>query len=374
MSDPRTLAHAALGPVAPGRSRLDARAAERGGAPTRREFLTRAAARRDAPGDYWIRVHRRAMACRFEITLASSEAASVPAAHDALNEIDRLEDELSVFRETSVISEINRRAAREPVSVDERVYALLRSCGDLHRDTAGAFDITSTPLSRCWGFLQREGRLPPTPAIAAARACVGFDGVVLDDSPRSVRFARAGMELNLGAIGKGYALDRVGTAMRHAGVAHALLSAGRSSLLAIGGRDGGWLIEVVSLRAGGAPLAHVHLRNAALGTSGTGEQFVIVDGTRYGHVIDPRTGWPASGVASATVIASTAAVADALSTAFLIGGVELADRYCAQHPDVVVLITEDGGSGPIVLGRHPNARVEAPRALINADRQAQVGK
>ena len=366
---------------------------------SRRDFLTGVSGRRTIGDDYWIRVHRRAMACRFEITLASQDAAWVPAARAALNEVDRIEDQLSVFREGSAISRLNRRAApgesHEPVEIDEALLALLDLCGELHRATDGAFDITSTPLSRCWGFLQREGRVPANDAIEAARASVGFGAVDLDRARRTVRFRRPGLELNLGAIGKGHALDRVAVDMRATGVRHALLSAGRSSLLAIGGRGPGWFVEVVSARGNQVnahPLAQVWLRDAALGTSGAGEQFVVADGTRYGHVIDPRTGWPASGVLSATVIASSAAVADALSTAFFVGGVELAERYCAKHPAVMALVTPDDGSNtPRVFGnvagaivrtasargpsaaRSRRARVSgggAPRTLINADRNA----
>ena len=146
--------------------------------------------------------------------------------------------------------------------------------------------------------------------------------------------------------------------MRASGVVHALLSAGRSSLLALGGRGDGWRIDLVSPLVAGRAIAGVWLRNAALGTSGAGEQFVIADGHRYGHVIDPRTGWPADGVISASVVATDAARADALSTAFLVGGIDLARRYCADHRDVLALITPDDGSKrPIVIGGHPGARL-----------------
>jgi thiamine biosynthesis lipoprotein len=324
---------------------------------TRRDFLTAPSPGRDRSDDYWIKVHRRAMACRFEIMLGSEDAFGVAAARAALNEIDSIEDALTVFRETSTVSLLNRTAHAHPVAVDDGLFSLLRVCAALHRDTDGAFDITSTPLSRCWGFLQRAGRLPDAETIEAARAQVGADGVRLDEANRTVRFVRPGLELNFGAIGKGYALDRVRSTLSDAGLSHALLSAGRSSLLGLGGRSGGWQVEVVSPRVN-RPLARVWLRNAALGTSGAGEQFVVVDGTRYGHVIDPRTGWPASGIVSASVIAHTAARADALSTAFLIGGIELAERYCATHANVMTLLTPEGSRAPLVLGSHPGARVE----------------
>ena len=343
---------------------------------SRRDFLRGSAARRSIGEDYWIRVHRRAMACRFEITLASQDASWVPAARAALDEIDRLEDQLSVFREDSAISHINRRAGSRcgpestdaAVAIDEPLLGLLSQCGELYRATGGAFDVTSTPFSRCWGFLQRDGRVPSRETIDAARASVGFDAVDLDRERRTVRFCRPGIELNLGAIGKGYALDRVAAGMRSTGVTNALVSAGRSSLLAIGGPGAGWYVDVVSARRDDAatdrPLARVWLRDAALGTSGAGEQFVIADGTRYGHVIDPRTGWPAAGTLSATVIASSAAVADALSTAFLVGGAELAERYCSEHQNVMALVTPDDGSETRVFGTFAGVMVktvEAPR-------------
>jgi thiamine biosynthesis lipoprotein len=310
-----------------------------------------------AQDGYWIRLSRNAMACRFEVTLASEDAAWVPAARAALDGVDAIEDRLSLFRESSDLVRVNRAAADGAVSVDVDLFRVLSLAAEIHRDTGGAFDITSAPLSRCWGFLQREGRLPPSQAIAEARLNTGFEHVQFNCAARTVRFKRPGMELNLGAIGKGYALDRVGAGMRQSGVACGLLSAGRSSILALGGRGGGWQVDVVSPRTRG-PLARIFLRDAAIGTSGSGEQFVIVDGVRYGHVLDPRTGWPASGVLSATVIASSSAVADALSTAFLVGGPRLAHEYCRSHPGVMALITPDNARQTILVGHHPGALVE----------------
>lgn len=324
---------------------------------SRRAIFTGRPLRARDEADFWIRVSRTAMACRFEVTLAAQDAGCVPAARDALNGIDAIEDQLSLFRGTSGVTELNRRAASEPVVVDEQFFDLLSLCAAIHHDTQGAFDITSTPLSRCWGFLQRHGRLPSAETIEQALSQVGFGYVRLDPAARSVRFTREGVELNFGAIGKGYGLDRVASGMRAAGVRHALLSAGRSSLLAIGGRDGGWHIDVASPRATGA-LARVFLHDAAVGTSGSGEQFVLVDGVRYGHVLDPRNGWPAAGVLSATVIASNSATADALSTAFLIGGARLAHAYCASHMGVMALITPEDSRHTILVGHHPGALVE----------------
>jgi thiamine biosynthesis lipoprotein len=330
---------------------------------SRRRFFTSFArgpadARAVEEQDFWIRLHRPAMACRFEITLAARDGSFVPAARAALEEIDRLEAELSVFRPDSVISNLNRRAACEPMAAPPHIIDLLTRCQWWHQETGGAFDITTTALSRCWGFLRREGRVPGAAEIDAARALVGLDRVGIDSRTGTVARQHDGIELNLGAIGKGYALDCAGTLMRSAGVPHALLSAGRSSLLAIGGRSGGWWIDVVSPLLSGGPIARLRIRNAGVGTSGTAEQCVIADGRRFGHVIDPRTGWPATGTVSATVVASDAATADALSTAFFVGGAELARRYCAEHDNVLAIITPEGGlTRPTVIGRHRGARI-----------------
>lgn len=307
---------------------------------------------------YWLRVQRRAMACRFEITFDLSDARFVPAAQAALNQIDDIEAELSVFRHTSAISDLNSRAASESVTCDRALFHLLARCEKLWAATDGAFDITSTPLSRCWGFLRREGRLPADSEIASARTVVGMEHVMFDPQQSRVRFRRPGVELNLGAVGKGYALDSVATTLRQRGVAHGLLSAGRSSLLAIGGRERGWSVDIVSPRRD-RPIARVWLRNRALGTSGAGVQFVEVDGRRFGHVIDPRTGWPTDAMLSASVVCASAADADALSTAFLVGGPAMTERYCNQHPGVLALLTPNDGSGTtFVIGDQASTDVE----------------
>lgn len=324
---------------------------------TRRELFTRR--RATAEEGHWIRVHRAAMACRFEILLDGEDAGQVTAAREALDEADRLEAALTVFRDTSELSRVNCAAGRGPMVVGEELFAILSRCRDLCTRTEGAFDITSTPLSRCWGFLKREGRLPSNEAIQEARARVGMGGVSLDEDRRTVSFRRPGMELNLGGIGKGYALDRMASLMRARGVGHALLSAGGSSAVALGGRGEGWTIDIRSRQVDDDRLARLRLRDGALATSGAGEQFFEAGGRRYGHVIDPRTGWPASGVLSVSVVTAEAAVSDALSTAFLVGGLDLARRYCAAHPETLAFVTPEGTRRPVVLGAFAGARVEA---------------
>jgi thiamine biosynthesis lipoprotein len=202
-----------------------------------------------------------------------------------------------------------------------------------------------------WGFLKREGRLPGAEEIALALARVGMQHVALDAAARTVQFLRPGMSLNLGSIGKGYALDRAAAQMRVAGLPTALLTAGASSVLALGdGPDGtGFLVGLRDPFDHDRRLGSVRLRNAAMGVSGTGEQNFVVDGRRYGHILDARTGWPVVDRAYVAVVAPTAAAADALATACFVGGRATAEAYVARHEEVSVLMI-DMPTGP----DHPN--------------------
>src|SRR5262245_11947625 len=325
------------------------------GALSRRNFLSLDFGDRRAAGDHWVRVHRVAMACRFEVMLSSDDAIDVEAARAALDEADEIESILTVFRDTSEVADLNRRAAAEPVVVSSGLFTLLERSVELHAGTGGAFDVTATPLSRCWGFLRRDGRVPDDDEIGRTLADVGMQHVTLDAARRQVSFARHGIELSFGAIGKGYARDRMAGVLRGHGARRALLSAGRSSVLAIGGRGRGWPIDVRP-RLASQTAGRLWIRDGAVGTSGAGEQFIVAGGRRYGHVLDPRTGRPADGVLAASVVTRDAAAADALSTAFLIGGAELACGYCDTHPDTMAIVVDAAGAR--VFGRYEGAMLE----------------
>jgi len=305
----------------------------------------------------WLHVNRTAMATRFEVTLPLSAERGVAAASTALDEIDLLEAQLTAFRETSELSFINRHAGTRAVSVERNFFNLLLLCKELSVETDGAFDITAGPLLKCWGFLKREGRLPVTAEIEASRSRVGSGNLLLDQRAQTIEFLRNGVEINLGSIGKGYALDRVASQLRN-DVETAFLNAGASSMLAIGNgnRDQGWQIGLRDPRVKKRRVGVFWLSDAALSTSGSQEQFFEHQGSRFGHIIDPRTGWPASGVASVSVIADTAALSDALATAFFVGGTELAKKYCASHDRIMAIMFEPEAIAPIVFGSHPNCK------------------
>jgi FAD:protein FMN transferase len=296
------------------------------------------------------------MACQFEVILPEAGAAWLGASRDVLTRLDEIEARLSVFRDTSEISFLNQNANRSPVSCDPELMRLLLDCQALSVATDGAFDITSTPLSRCWGFMRREGRLPSTTELETALGAVGMGKVQLEPEHGTVQFRASDLELNLGAIGKGHALDLLGGDLRATGVDQALLCAGKSSLLALGGD---WPVDLRSPQVADHPLARLVLRDSALATSGAGEQFVIIDGRRYGHIIDPRTGWPAVGLLSVSVVTREAARADALATAFFVGGLDLVRRYCEAHDEVLAVVTPDDEQGrPQVFGKYRGVRLE----------------
>ena len=324
----------------------------------RRNFLSFTGTKPE-PNGFWVHVNRTAMACRFEVTLPIADRDGVAVGTSALNEIGELEAQLSVFRDSSEVSFINREAAKRAVPVEHSLFDLLALCKTLYAETDGAFDVTVGPLTRCWGFLKRAGRIPAAEDVERARSVVGSDKMLLDDETRSIRFLREGMEVNLGSIGKGYAIDRVAASMRDR-VATALLNAGASSMYAVGAgdRDEGWSVGLRDPRNKTRRIGRLRLRDCALSTSGSEEQFFEHEGQRYGHIIDPRSGWPARRMTSVSVVARSAAISDALATAFYIGGSEVAEAYCAANPDVLAILLERDVERPVIIGSNRGCRIE----------------
>jgi FAD:protein FMN transferase len=311
---------------------------------------------RSRPAGAALRVHRTAMACRFEVCLPATDGAHVDAARKALEEADRVEAMLAPFRDSSEVARLNRQAASEPLAASADFFALLQYCWQLSADTGGAFDLTSAPLGRCRAAARRDGRRASTAEIEAARAMVGFDRVRLDPAAGTIGLIGSGTRVSFGAVGKGYAVDRMGQVLRAREVSQALVSAGGSSVLAIGGRDRGWPVDVRSERPE-KPL-RLWLKDGALGTSGSGEQFVLVDGRRHGGVFDPRTGLEPREVRRAIVVTADATTADALSTAFVVSGPDLARAYCAQHPGTLAVLTmNDAAATTRAFGKYAGAEI-----------------
>lgn len=276
-----------------------------------------------------------AMACHFDVILnPDGPARQVEAASEALDLVHQLEAMMTIYRPEAELAIINQTAALEPVEVSGELLDLLIEVRDLVAKTEGAFDPTTGPLIAVWRTARKEGRLPSTAELEAARQLTGMDQIQLDVASKTVRYRQPGVELNLGAIGKGYAVDCAGRHLSSRGIDHWLVHGGKSSVLAAGDHagHGGW---PVGLRD---PLLPQHswgtilLKNQALGTSGTAAQGFRVGGRRYGHILDPRTGWPVENVLSVSVLTARAALADALSTAFSCWG--------SKRLDVSVIIQQ----------------------------------
>ena len=267
-------------------------------------------------------VAAEAMATRFEVAIhGAAEATLRAAAEEALGEIARLESMLSLYQPTSEIAPINGRAGSESVPVSPELLTLLLRCRSLHVETGGAFDITIAPLMRCWRFMNDTGSVPTEDAIAAALTCTGMQHVRLDEENCTVSLAKKGVMLDLGSIGKGYALEQAAALLDENEFENFLIHGGTSTVYAHGTQADGtpWRIAVKHPDEGKPPLQIVDLQDESLSVSGIGgKSFVDGEGNEQGHVIDPRTGSPTRAARVAAVICNSATDSDAWATALLV--------------------------------------------------------
>lgn len=258
------------------------------------------------------------MGTLLEVTLVSADDAAARAALDAVfAETEALDVLLSRYRDDSDVSRLNRAAGGPPVSIDPLTRQVLSRSIDCARLTHGAFDVTVGPLVDLWTRAAQRSRLPGADELAAARARVGADRIVLGEDG-SAALPTPGMSVDLGGIGKGFALDRVLPTLRGRGFTNALLNFGESSVWALGAAPDadGWRLLMRDPRGGYEGV--VTLRDVALSISSNLGQSSEIGGVRYGHVIDPRSGMALTRTAQASVVASDATLAEALSTALLV--------------------------------------------------------
>jgi thiamine biosynthesis lipoprotein len=258
-------------------------------------------------------------------------ASAAIAAFDEARRIDAL---ISNYRDDSEWSRINRDAPRRSVKISEESAKLIADCLAYSRKSEGAFDITVGNLMKVWGFYKGSGRLPSEREIRGALTSVGYRAVVLDEAAGTVRFTKSGLEIDPGGIGKGYAVEKIAGLFREYGVKSAMISAGTSSMYAIGAppdEPKGWRTEVRDPSREGA-LIEIFLRDQSLSTSGSYEKFFRVDGKTYSHIFDPRTGMPAQGTAQVSVVADSALDSEAWTTALFVNGLEWAEKHASSLP------------------------------------------
>ncbi|HTU50677.1 MAG TPA: FAD:protein FMN transferase [Acidobacteriaceae bacterium] len=262
------------------------------------------------------------------------EAAAI--AKPVFEEVDRVDALLSNYRPDSEISRINHEAFEHEVTTDPETFRFLTTCMAWSKRSRGAFDVSVGKLMKVWKFFGASGALPSPEELAAARVDVGWENIRLDPEQRTVRFLAAGIELDPGGIGKGYAVDRAVRVLRARGVPAALLSAGSSTIYALGAPSGeaGWKVRVPSPYPEGGAISTVILRDTSLSTANLSEKNFVHEGQFYGAIMNPQSLQPVRGVLQVTVISPSATDSDALSNALFVSAPEdraslLGEQDCA---------------------------------------------
>lgn len=269
-----------------------------------------------------------------EVTSEDSRAATI-----VFNEIARIENLLSKYKEYSEVTHLNRQGNLRPSP--ETIFIIKKS-KEFWQITGGAFDITAAPLVDLWGFTNREYRVPENSEINRAFKLVGSDKIIIDEKNNLIKFKLKGMKVDLGGIAKGYAVDCAVKKLKEAGVKSALINAGGQIYCLGDNRGRFWKVAVQNPRGKGC-VEYIELKDKAVATSGDYEQYFKVGEKRYSHIIDPKTGSPTeSGVISVTVVADDGLTVDAMSTSiFILGkdkGEVLAKKFSAE---VINIITEE---------------------------------
>ena len=290
----------------------------------------------------WMARDDAIMGTRISVELSADNAAQGSAAIDAvMAEMRRIDELMSHYKPASELSQINLRAATEPVHVDRELFDLLKLSLHFSEITDGAFDITYAGVGRLYDY---RAHIKPTEAqIQAALPTVNWHNLILDPDKLTVKFARPGMRIDVGGIGKGYAVDRCIAILQSLGFHHALVTAGGDSRI-IGDRDGRpWIIGIRHPDDPNKIVTRLPLVDTAMSTSGDYYRFFDANGVRYHHIIDPRTGHSASKVRSATILGPTATETDGLSkTAFVLGAEKTLEIINRMPNFDAIFITPDG--------------------------------
>ncbi len=248
---------------------------------------------------------------------------------ESLDEARRIDSLLSNYKRDSEWSKVNRLAGQEPVAVSSELFELLEACLQYSRQSEGTFDITVGPLMRRWGFFKGSGRFPHRSEIRTAMSAVGYKNIILDRTNRTVRFANPSTEMDPGGVGKGYAVDRMVEILRDGGIDSAFITAAGSSMYGLGTPPGepGWKVSIVHPADRNRSAATVVLKNQSMATSGSAEKYFTAGGKIYSHIMDPRTGFPAQGTLSVSLIGPKAIDTEVWAKPIYILGRDWAARH-----------------------------------------------
>jgi len=295
----------------------------------------------DGQGNWYSR-EEAIMGTAIRVELWHEDAAAAQAAMAAVMEqMHHVDRTMSPHKPDSELSRINGGAARQGVPVSAEMFNLLQRALEFSRLSEGAFDITFASAGHLYDY--RERTRPTQQALAAARAAIGYDGLLLDAPSQTVRFARSGMRIDLGGFAKGYAVDRGAAILRSRGVRNAIVTAGGDSHIVGDRRGRPWTIGVRDPRRPGELAAVLPLADVAMSTSGDYERYFEEDGVRYHHVLDPRTGASARGVHSVTIIAADGLTTEALSKSVFVMGVDKGMRLIESRKGVDAVVVDAQG-------------------------------
>ena len=284
------------------------------------------------------------MGNRFEISILANEENFANANIDlAVAEISRIEKLLTTFSNDSVTFQINENAGIQPVVVPKEVFDLIFRCQMISKMTQGAFDISYGSIDKkFWNFDLNMTSLPDKDLAKKAVELINYENIILNETDKTVFLKNKGMRIGFGGIGKGYAAECAKKILQQNGIESGIVNAA-GDLTAWGYQENGeaWTIGIADPNKKESVFSTFNITNTSVATSGNYEKFVIIDGKKYSHTIDPKTGYPISGIKSVTIIAENAEIADALATPVTVMGIEVGLNFINQIPNVGCIIIDD---------------------------------
>lgn len=283
------------------------------------------------------------MGSRFDITVVANNSEQANNyIDDAVNEISRIEKLISSWDATSQTSEINRNAGIKPIKVDDELFQLIKRAKKISKLTNGAFDISYASMDKVWFFDGSMTQMPSEELIKKSVAKVGYENILLNEENHTVLLKLLGMKIGFGAIGKGYAADKAKALLQKKGVIAGIINAS-GDLNTWGTQPNGkdWLVAIVNPLNKEKVFSWMPVNNSAVVTSGNYEKYVKFNNILYTHIIDPRTGYPATGILSVSIFTKTAELADALATSIFVMGVETGLDFINQLKGVECIIVDE---------------------------------
>lgn len=285
------------------------------------------------------------MGSRWDITIVAADSLTAERNIDTcIAEVSRIENLISDWIPTTQIGQVNSNAGVKPIKVSAEVFSLAKRALHLSEITGGAFDISFAALDKVWKFDGSMAEMPSPEAIKRSVEKVGYKNIVLDSVNSTIFLKLPGMKIGFGALGEGYAADRCREMMLARGIKAGIVN-GSGDMNTWGRQPDGkyWNIGIRNPKKEGKLLKVVELKQGAVVTSGSYEKFVEFNGKRYAHIINPATGYPATGLVSVTIFGPSAEVANGFSTSMMVLGEDAAQRFIKQFPDYhFIMITDDG--------------------------------